>query len=119
PTKKGGTGVVQGVRGAVWRTERKNELANFNKLHAAWSLETPRGQQTLDSYLLYIQRDFTPGHDAMKEGYYKINVKAQTGTAEILAGERDKDNQGHLVVRTNGTIEYVPEEEWKKAMGIP
>ena len=113
PAKKGGLGVVSNVRGAAFRAERRNELANINKMHAMWALEP--GPKTLDGYLAFIQRDFKPGYDAIKEGYYKVNVKAKAGTSEIVAGERDEDVGGHLVVRSNAAVEHVPVAEFKKA----
>ena len=114
PAKKGGKGVVNNIRGAVFRAERRNELANINKMHTAWQLEP--GPKTLDGYLAYIQRDYRPVHDAIKEGYYRVNVKAKSGTSDIVAGERDEDTTGHLVVRGNGSIEHIPVADWKKAM---
>lgn len=117
--KKGGLGVVQNVRGAVYRAERRSELQGMHRFFTAYELETPRGQRTLDSYLAYIKRDYGPVHDAIKEGYYKVNVKVQPGSNEILAGERDIDAPGHFIVRANGTIEHVPEAEFKKAFNIP
>ncbi len=117
PTKKGGKGIVSNIRGAIWRTERRNELANINKMHSAWALEP--GPKALDGYLAYIKTEFSAGHGAIKDGYYRVNVNAKPGTSDIVAGERDEDNPGHLVVRGNGTIEYVSVANWKKAMGIP
>ncbi len=118
PTKKGGKGVVNNVRGAVYRTTIRNDLANYNKMYSFFVNETPKNQQTRAKYLEYIKRDFKTGHDYLVEGYYRINLKAQPGSTDIFAGERDEDNQGHLVVRCNGAIEYVPAAEWKKAMGL-
>jgi DNA-directed RNA polymerase subunit M/transcription elongation factor TFIIS len=117
PGKKGGLGVVDSIRGGVFRAERKVELANLNKMYNAFVLETPRGQQTLESFLTYIQRDYAPVHKAIKDGYYIMNMKAQSGS-DIVAGERDLDRNGHLVVKYDGTVEYVPEADWKQAMGI-
>ena len=118
PTKKGGSGVVNNVRGAVYRTTIRNDLANFHKMFALFVNETPKSQQTREKYLEYIKRDFKTGHDYIIEGYYRLNIKAQPGSTDIFAGERDEDNPGHLVVRCNGAIEYVPAAEWKKAMGL-
>jgi len=118
PAKKGGTGIVSSIRGAVYRAERKVELANINKMYTAFILETPnRSQVTLENYLNYIKRDYRPVHDAIKEGYYIMNMKAQGGN-DIVAGERDLDHAGHLVVFYSGSVEYVPEAEWKKTIGI-
>ncbi len=116
PTKKGGTGIVNNIRGAVYRTTIRNDLAGINKMHAAFMIETPKSQHTREKFLDYIKRDFRTAHDYIIEGYYRVNVKAQPGSSDIVAGERDIDLSGHLVVRGNGMIEYVSAAEWKKAM---
>ncbi len=118
PTKKGGTGVVDNIRGAVYRTTIRNDLASFYKMYALFVNETPKSQHTREKYLEYIKRDFKTGHDYIVEGYYRLNMKAQPGSSDIFAGERDEDTPGHMVVRCNGAIEHVPAAEWKKAMGL-
>jgi hypothetical protein len=109
-------GVADNVRGAVYRSERRNELANIHKMFTAYELETPKSQRTTQSYLAYIQRDFGPVHEAIVKGYYKINVKVQPGSSEILAGESLIDRPGHFVVRANGMLEHVPADEFKKSL---
>jgi hypothetical protein len=68
--------------------------------------------------LVHIRLD-GPIKDAVKEGYYKMNMKARLDSDNIIAYERDEDAQGHLCVRANGTQEYVPAVQLKKELGLP
>ncbi len=117
PTKKGGAGIVQNIRGAVCRTERKSELRQLFISFTQFCDDYKGIARTQENFLQHI-KTFGPIRDAVKEGYYKINVTARLDGANIIAYERDKDHQGYLSVMGNGDVRYVPEAEWKAALGI-
>jgi predicted Zn finger-like uncharacterized protein len=118
PTKKGGTGIVNNVRGAVYRTERKSELHSLGLSYQLFYDEYKGAARTYENFLQYIKRD-GPIYEAVKEGYYKINMKAKLPSNDIIAYERDIDMTGHLCVRVGGDIGYVPLPELKAALGLP
>ena len=74
--------------------------------------------RTYDNFLLHIN-NFGPIYTAVKEGYYKINVKARLTDGDIIAYERDEDHQGHLCVRSNGDVDYVSVAKLKQELGLP
>jgi hypothetical protein len=118
PTKKGGKDIVQNIRGAVWRTERKNELKQLQLSFIQYSDDYKPAARTKENFLEFI-KTFGPIRDAVKEGYYVINLKARLQGGDIIAYERDEDNQGHLCVRSNGEMSYVPAAQLKKELGLP
>jgi microcompartment protein CcmK/EutM len=117
PTAKGGKGVVNNVRGAVYRTERRSELAGIKNMYAAFILENGNpNQRTLDKFLVYIERDFRPVQQAIKDGYYKVNMRAQLTGAHVIAHERDEDRDGFLAVMGDGDIRYLRQAELNAGM---
>jgi hypothetical protein len=118
PTKKGGKDIITNTRGAVWRTERKTELKQLQLSFIQYSDEYKPAARTKENFLDYI-KTFGPIREAVKDGYYQINLKARLEGGDIIAYERDEDNQGHLAVRSNGDVAYVPAAQLKKELGLP
>ena len=118
PTKKGGKDIIQNIRGAVYRTERKSELKQLALTFNQFCDEYKGGARTKENFLIHI-KTFGPIHDALKDGYYQMNMKARLDGDNIIAYERDEDAQGHLCVRSNGVQDYVPAAQLKKELGLP
>jgi hypothetical protein len=116
PTKKGGAGIVQNVRGAVYRTDRKAELHSLHLSYQQFRLTDKNG--TYDDFLVHIKNDGAVA-GAVKDGYYQMNMKARLDGDNIIAYERDEDAPGHLCVRANGEMPYVPAAQLKKELGLP
>jgi hypothetical protein len=118
-SKKGGGNIVQNVRGSIWRTERRAELKSIG-LSFNQFCDTHKGaSRTYDNFLNSLRQDVAI-HGAIKEGYYKVNMKAEPFSSHsIIAYERDIDATGYLSVRGDGSVDYVPLAELKNAGGIP
>jgi predicted Zn finger-like uncharacterized protein len=118
PGKTGGKGVIQNIRGAVYRTERKSELKQLALTFNQFCDEYKGGARTKENFLIHI-KNFGPIRDAVKDGYYQMNMKARLDGDNIIAYERDEDAQGHLSVRSNGDMVYVPAAQLKKELELP
>lgn len=116
PTKKGGTGIVSNVRGAVYRTERKSELKQIYLAYQQFDGDYKGANRTKENFLEFV-KNFGPIRDAIKEGYYVVNLKARFEGASIVAYERDIDSAGYLCAMGDGDVRYVSEVDWKAALG--
>lgn len=115
--KKGGTYVISNVRGAGYRAERQSELANIAKSYVQYCDEYKGANRNMDTWLQYI-KTYGPIHDAVKEGYYKMNFSARPDGSSVIAYERDMDNgQKHLCAFYSGTVDYVPLADLKMMLG--
>ena len=120
PDKKGGTYVISSVRGAAYRTERRSEPSSRLALSfVAFQDEYKGAQRTYENFLKYIKRDFGEIHDSIKDGYYQMNMQASFDSGSIICYERDIDRTGYLCVRGDTSVDYVPLDVWKKALGKP
>jgi hypothetical protein len=118
PAKKGGLGIVNSVRGAGYRAERKHELAELRKAYIMFCDDYKGAARSYENFLNHINT-FGPIRDAVKDGYYQMNMKARVDGDNVIAYERDIDSQGHLCVRANGDVVYVPADQLKKELGNP
>ena len=116
--QKGGKGVIQNVRGAVSRTERQSELTQLRLTFNQFCDENKGSGRTYENFLEHI-KNFGPIRTYVVEGYYKMNMKARLDGDNIIAYERDEDNAGHLCVRANGAVDFVPPAQLKKELGLP
>lgn len=115
PAKKGGTGIVNSVRGAGYRTERRAELKSLGTSYNQFCDEYKGGARTYENFLDYIKQQ-GPIYEAVKDGYYKINMKAKQSANSVIAYERDIDNQGYLAVKGDTSVDYVTADELKQAL---
>lgn len=112
---KGGK-IIKNVRGAAYRAERRSELKQIGLFYVKFCDEIHKADRTLDRFLDYI-KSAAPLRDAIKEGYYVVNLSAEpTKMDSIIAYERDEDNGRHLCVRGDTTVMYVPAVTLKKAL---
>lgn len=117
PAKKGGAGIVNNVRGAGYRTERRNELRQIGLFFQQFCEGTPKSGRTKEAFLDYIKRDSKAIHEAVSDGYYVMNMRADLGTAQsVIAYERDLDQPGHLCVRGDASVDYVPQAMLKELL---
>ena len=107
--------VIPNVRGSGFRSERTSDLKQLSLSFSQFCEEFKGAARTHESFLAHI-RTFGPIHDAVKEGYYVMNLKARANGKDIVAYERDEDAQGHLCVRANGEVSYVPAMQLKKEL---
>jgi ribosomal protein S27E len=115
--KKGGTGIVSDVRGAVYRTERQSELRQIAISYQQYSDDYKGANRNMDTWLVYI-KDYGPIKGAVKDGYYKMNFSARAEGTSIVAYERDIDRgDKHLCAFYSGTVDYVPVAELKTILG--
>ena len=115
-SKKGGTGIVNNVRGAAYRAERRSELKQIGLSFVQYADEYKGANRNLDTWLDYI-KTYGPIRDAVKEGYYKMNFNARLEGSSVIAYERDIDKGAHLCVRGDGSVDYVPLAELKTILG--
>lgn len=116
--QKGGKGIVQNVRGAVSRAERQSELTQLRLTFNQFCDENKGSGRTYENFLTHI-KTFGPIRTYVVDGYYKMNMKARLDSDNIIAYERDEDNAGHLCVRANGAVDFVPAAQLKKELGLP
>ncbi|HZZ79187.1 MAG TPA: hypothetical protein VFE62_11750 [Gemmataceae bacterium] len=116
PAKKGGDGIINNVRGAGYRTERRSELKQIGTAFIQYSDDFKGNNRNDNTWLDYI-KTFGPIRDAVKDGYYKMNYSARLDSASVIAYERDIDQGRHLCVRGDGSVDYVPLAELKTILG--
>lgn len=111
-------GVIENIRGAAYRTERRNELRQIGVFFAQFCETTPKDKRTLEQFLTFIKNDARQIHDAIKKGYYKVNLSADPNApASIIAFESTVDRQGYLCVHGDASVDYVSAEKLKKLLG--
>jgi predicted Zn finger-like uncharacterized protein len=116
--KVGGKSITGNVRGAIYRTERRAELRQIGLLYTSYCDETPRSARSEEGFLKSMERDYRKVVEVIREGYYVINMKADPkASGSIVVYERDIDTPGYLCGMTDGTVDYVPLDQWKKALG--
>jgi hypothetical protein len=116
--KKGGKSIVGNVRGAGYRTERKNELKNIGTFFQLYCEAAPKSARTKQGFMDFMKRDSKVIWDAIDDGYYTINVKADhTSSMSVIAYETDIDRQGYLAVRGDLSVDYITAEELNAAVG--
>jgi hypothetical protein len=65
-----------------------------------------------------MQRDSKAIHEAISDGYYVMNMRADVGSSSsIIAYERDIDRTGHLCVMGDTSVDYVPLQVLKDSVG--
>jgi len=70
--------------------------------------------------LFGVHQNYGPIRDAVKEGYYQMNLKARLEGGDIICWERDIDiGDRYLCVMGDGSVDYVSLADWKKALGKP
>lgn len=117
PAKKGGAGIVNNVRGQGYRTERRNELRQIGLAFIDFCDTFKGANRTQENFLQQIGT-FGPIRDAIKEGYYVLNLRADPSSGQsIVAYERDEDQGRHLCVRGDGSVDYVPVSTLKGLLG--
>jgi hypothetical protein len=117
---KKGTTILTGPLGQARRLENKTELRGILTFYVAYCTEAPNpGQRTLDGFLASIKRDSPAIHAAIKDGYYKVNLRAAASGTDVIAYEHEADSAGHLSILGNGDIVFLPEPALKKALGTP
>jgi hypothetical protein len=105
------------ILGAGRRAERNNELKQIGLSFIQFCDEYKGASRTKENFLNYI-RTFGPIHEAVKSGYYQMNMKAKLTSNDIIAHEQEMDGKGYLSVKGDGSVHLVPEAEWKAALGI-
>jgi predicted Zn finger-like uncharacterized protein len=117
--KKGGKSIIGNVRGAGYRTERKNELKQIGLFFGQFCDSAPKSARTKEAFLDFIKRDAKVIHETILDGYYVVNLKADhTSSASVVAYERDAElNGNHLVVRGDTSVDYITGQELKMALG--
>jgi len=116
--KKGGKSIIGNVRGAGYRTERKNELRQIGLFFQQYAEAAPKSARTKQGFMDYMKRDSKVIWDAIDDGYYTINVKADhTAANSIIAYETDIDRQGYLAVRGDLSVDYITQQELNAALG--
>jgi hypothetical protein len=114
PDKKGGTYIVSTVRGQGYRTERRNELKQIGLFFTNFCDGTPKTGRTKDAFLEFIKRDSKAIHEAIRDGYYVMNMNARMDSSSIIAYERDIDRgDKHLCVMGDCSVDYLPVQEVK------
>jgi hypothetical protein len=116
--KKGGDSIVNNVRGAGWRLERKNDLKQIGLAFIQFCDDYKGSNRTQENFMK-SNDTLGPLRDYIKEGYYVVNMKARLESSSIIAYENALDQGRYLCVLGNGEVDYLPEAEWKKLLGKP
>jgi predicted Zn finger-like uncharacterized protein len=116
---KGGKSFVGTIRGAGARTQRKNELRQIGSFYQQFCLTTPKSARTKEAFLEFIKRDSRAIHEAISDDYYTINFRADDASSNsIIAFESFIDGNGmYMAVRGDLSVDYVPPQDVKNAMG--
>jgi predicted Zn finger-like uncharacterized protein len=114
--KKGGSNIISNVRGAGYRTERRNELRQIGLFFQQYAETTPKSARTKEGFMDYMKRDSKVIWDCLDDGYYTLNPKVDhTSGSSVIAYETDIDRNGmHLAVRGDLSVDYTPPQDLKK-----
>jgi predicted Zn finger-like uncharacterized protein len=119
--KKGGTAIINNIRGSAWRTERRAELRAIGVEYLTFCDSYKGAGRNLMNFKEHIKFGQSTVREAIEEGYYVMNFKADPREpSSIVAYERDEDNQGfkgHNVVKGDGSVQYISTAELKAALG--